>query len=265
MFKKTIIAGLVAAACGPAIATAADSPHSLSGNVGIYSQYIFRGLMQTNNDPAVQGGFDYSHSSGLYAGTWLSNVSWLKDAAAYNSNSLEWDYYGGFKGNFGKSDFGYDVGLLQYYYPGSVVAGGVKADTLEIYGAVSWKWLTAKYSHAISNKTFGVANSDGTYYFDLSASYPVTDKFSLMAHYGIQKFKGSSNACGANSSNDLCASYENWKIGASYALPQNFTVGAYWTGTDMDATQKAFYTNPAAAGSRFLGKDTGTIYLSKSF
>jgi uncharacterized protein (TIGR02001 family) len=265
MLKKTIIAGLVAGAFAPALASAADSPHTVAGNVGIYSQYIFRGLAQTNKDPALQGGFDYSHSSGFYAGTWMSNVSWLTDATAYSSSSLEMDFYGGFKGTFGKSDFGYDVGLLQYYYPGTIPAGNIKADTLELYGALTWKWLSAKYSHSINNKTFGVANSDGTYYFDLSANFPVTDKLTLSAHYGIQKFKGTSNACGANTSNNTCASYDDWKIGASYALPQSFTIGAFFTGTDMNAAQKAFYTNPAAAGSRFLGKDTVTVYLSKTF
>jgi len=272
MFKKTIIAGLVASALSPALASAADSPHTITGNVGIYSQYIFRGLTQTNSDPAVQGGFDYSHSSGLYAGTWLSNVSWLTDAVAYNSSSLEWDYYAGFKGTFGKSDFGYDVGLLQYYYPGKVATGFIKADTLEIYGALTWKWLSAKYSHSMNNKTFGVADSRGTYYLDLSANYPVTDKLTLTAHWGKQKFDGGSAAtitCTAGAltgnNNDVCGSYEDWKIGASYALPQGFTLGGYFSGTDMTALQKAFYTNPANAGSRFLGKDTFTVYLSKAF
>ncbi|MBM3374195.1 MAG: hypothetical protein FJY44_10040, partial [Betaproteobacteria bacterium] len=154
MFKKTMIAGLVAAALTPAVSVAADSPHTLTGNVGVYSQYIFRGLTQTNKDPALQGGFDYSHSSGFYAGTWMSNISWLTDSPAatgYTSSRLEMDFYGGFRGTFGKSDFGYDVGILQYYYPGThnTVAnpGTFKADTLEIYGALTWKWLSAKYSH----------------------------------------------------------------------------------------------------------------------
>lgn len=265
MFKKTIIAGLVASAFVPALASAADSPHTLTGNVGIYSQYIFRGLMQTNKDPALQGGFDYSHSSGFYAGTWLSNISWLTDSPAatgYTSSSLEWDVYGGYRGSIG--DIGYDVGILQYIYPGThnTVAnpGTVKADTLEIYGALSWKWLSAKYSHSIGNKTFGVANSRDTYYLDFSINYPVTEKLTLSAHYGIQEFDGSTPA---GVSNDSFASYDDWKIGASYALPQNFTVGAFFTGTDMTATQKAFYTN--TADTRFVGKDTVTVFLSKTF
>ncbi len=266
MFKKTLLAGLVATAFGPTIASAADSPHSLTGNVGVYSQYIFRGLTQTNKDPALQGGFDYSHKSGFYAGTWMSNISWLTDSpgvTGYKSSSLEMDFYGGYKGTI-TGDLGFDVGVLQYYYPGThdgvvTAAGSVKADTLEVYGALSWKWLSAKYSHSTGNKTFGVNNSRGTYYVDLSANYPVTDKVSLTAHYGIQKFDGSN----AGVSNDSQASYKDWKLGASYTLPKDFTIGGYFTGTDMTATQKTFYTN--VSDNRMMGKDTFTVFVSKTF
>lgn len=267
MFKKTIMAGVVAAAFTPGFASAADAPpYTLTSNVGIFSQYIFRGLTQTNTDPAVQGGFDYSHSSGFYAGTWLSNISWLTDtpaATGYKSSSLEWDMYGGYKGSFGSSDFGYDVGLLNYYYPGTqdpvLYPGTVKADTLEGYGLVSWKWLSLKYSHSLNNKTFGVANSSGTYYLDLSATYPLTEQLSLVAHLGKQKYKGSI----AGVSNDSIASYTDYKIGLSYALPKDFTVGGYLTGTSMNTAQKAFYTN--ASSNRFTGKDAFTVFVQKTF
>jgi len=269
MFKKTIIAGLVAGAFAPALAfaqaAAPASPHTLTGNAGIYSQYIFRGITQTNKDPALQGGFDYSHSSGFYAGTWLSNVSWLTDSPAatgYKSSSLEWDFYGGYKGTI-TGDLGFDVGVLQYYYPGThdtvTYPGTFKADTLEVYGALTWKWLSAKYSQSVGNKTFGVGNSRDTYYIDLSANYPLTDKLTLVAHYGIQEFDGST----AGVSNDSFASYKDWKLGVSYALPKDFTIGAFASGTDMNDTQKAFYTN--ASDTRFTGKDTVTVFLSKTF
>ncbi|MFN7086646.1 MAG: TorF family putative porin [Burkholderiales bacterium] len=267
MFKKTIMAGVVAVTFTPGLAPAqATSGHTLTGNVGIFSQYIFRGLTQTNTDPALQGGFDYSHASGLYAGTWLSNISWLTDspvATGYTSSSLEWDFYGGYKGTFGKSDFGYDIGLLQYYYPGSrntaLYPGTVKADTLEAYAALTWKWLSLKYSHSLNNKTFGVANSSGTYYLDLTANFPVSDKLTLIAHYGKQKFEGSNGGV----SNDAVASYEDYKLGLSYALPKDFTVGGFFSGTSMDSTQKAFYTNTAS--NRFVGKDTFTVFVQKTF
>lgn len=264
MFKKTIIAGLVATAFVPALASAADSPHTLTGNMGIYSQYIFRGLTQTDKKPALQGGFDYSHSSGFYAGTWMSNISWLRDFGGYTGGgSLEADFYAGFKGTI-TGDFGYDVGLLQYYYPGTVVAGGVKADTLEAYGALTWKWLSAKYSYSLDNKTFGVTDSRGTSYLDLTATIPVTDKLSAVVHYGKQKFEGGAGvACGGTLNNDTCASYEDYKVGLSYALPKDFTIGGYFTGTDMTNAQKAFYT--PAATNRMIGKDAFTVYLSKTF
>jgi len=267
MFKKALIATAVAATLAPCIGTAAESsPHTLTGNTGFFSQYIFRGLTQTDTKPAIQGGFDYAHSSGIYLGTWGSNISWLRDFGSYSAGgSMEWDFYGGYKGTIGKSDFGYDVGLLQYYYPGTVASGANKADTLEIYGAMSWKWLSAKLSYALSDKVFGVANADGTYYLDLSANIPLGDKFALQVHYGDQKFTGTSSACGNNTSNDSCASYQDWKLGVTYSLPKDFTVGAYYTDTSMSSVQTAFYTTPSGAGSRFLGNDTFTVFIQKTF
>ena len=269
--RKLLLASAVSAVfslpvIGYAQTAPAASPHTLTGNVGLFSQYIFRGLTQTNRDPALQGGFDYSHASGFYAGTWLSNISWLKDSPAatgYKSSSLEWDMYGGYKGTFANSDFGYDVGLLQYYYPGShdatLFPGTVKADTLELYGALSWKWLSAKYSYGLGNKTFGVANSRGSSYLDISANYPLSEKLALQAHYGKQKFEGSN----AGVSNDTVASYDDYKLGLTYALPKDFTLGAFYSTTSMSAAQKAFYTN--ASNNRMVGKETFTVFVQKTF
>ena len=264
MKKQSVVAVAVASALAAGISNAAEpqSPHTITGNVGLFSQYIFRGLTQTDRDPAIQGGLDYSHSSGIYLGTWASNISWLRDFGTYsNGGSMEWDFYGGYKGTFGKSDFGFDVGLLYYWYPGDTIPGAAKADTFEIYGALSWKFLSAKYSYSLDDKTFGVTDSSGTWYLDLSIDFPITDKFNIQGHWGKQKFKG--NTLGV--SNDSVASYEDWKIGVSYVLPKDFKVGAFYSDTSMNATQQAFYTTPASAGGRFIGKDTFTVYLQKTF
>ena len=74
------------AAAAPAAAAPA---YTIGYNVGLYSQYVFRGLTQTSEKPAIQGGVDYSHASGFYAGAWASNVSWLEDGGYYDSSSLE--------------------------------------------------------------------------------------------------------------------------------------------------------------------------------
>jgi uncharacterized protein (TIGR02001 family) len=276
MIKKTVMAGWVVAAFAPALALAQQpsapaSPHTITGNLGIFSQYIFRGLTQTDGKPAIQGGFDYSHTSGLYAGTWLSNISWLKEnnstgagtAGTYSrGGSVEWDFYGGYKGNFGKSDFSYDVGALYYYYPGDVATGFVKADTLELYGALGWKWLSLKYSHSVNNKTFGVANSSGTYYLDLSANFPVTDQLSLVAHYGQQKYKGDA-APGV--SNDSVCGYKDYKLGLSYALPKDFSIGAFYTNTS--GAKVACYGSVGEGGvfPSNVAKSTGTVFVQKTF
>ena len=273
------------AADAPAPAPA--SPHTFTANVGLYSQYVFRGLAQTNEDPALQGGFDYSHSSGFYLGTWASNISWLKENATTSTSvsgtyrsggSLEIDLYGGYKGSVG--DFGYDVGLLQYYYPGDVVAGANKANTLEAYVAGSWKWFSVKYSHSVGNKTFGVADSSGTNYVDLSASFPIGETgLTLGAHYGIQNYRGRDRANTNSASNDALYSYDDYKISLTYDLGKasktfdGVTLGVAYTDTNRANTcgygafNQRGNTNGACTGifPKNIADSQTTVWISKSF
>jgi uncharacterized protein (TIGR02001 family) len=78
-----------------------------------FSSYRFRGIDQTYGQPALQGGIDYSHESGIYVGNWNSNVN---SGAGFAEGNLEMDFYGGWKKSFG--DFGLDLGAIYYYYPG---------------------------------------------------------------------------------------------------------------------------------------------------
>ena len=300
MFKKTLMAAAVVAAfttAGGAFAAdaapaEAKSPHTLTGNAGIFSQYIFRGLKQTNGKPAFQGGFDYAHESGFYAGTWMSNISWLKENASNavagtvqgtygGGGSLEADFYGGYKMGLAE-DVTLDLGTLYYYYPGDLnraaqvaFPGLVSADTWEIYLAPSWKWLSAKYSYGVKSSTFGVRDSKGTSYLDISANYPIEGTpVTLMAHWGWQKYKGTdsnnSSVSGKQLSNDAAFSYKDIKLGASYALPKDFTVGAYYT--KLMSYSKVGYGGfgDCVGGScgpypKDLGASTATVYLQKTF
>ena len=280
MFNKTAIAGLLAAAATSGVVSAADPAptpeHTLTGNVGVFSQYIFRGLTQTDRKPALQGGFDYAHSSGLYAGTWASNISWLRDGTppAYSSaGSLEWDFYGGWKPTFG--DFTFDLGTLYYWYPGNANTTAdprnPKADTWEVYAGAGWKWLTAKFSYSIKDKTFAVLDSRGTWYFDLSANVPLGDfvkelnGVTLIAHWGKQKYDGTDPRSAAIGSNDTLYSYEDWKLGVSYTLPQNWTIGAFYT--DTSGANRLGYGSVSEGGvyPRNIAKSTGTIFVQKTF
>src|SRR5437762_3247023 len=78
---RSLLAASIVASTLPVLAaeSAPQPEHTITGNVGLFSQYIFRGLTQTNENPALQGGFDYAHISGLYAGVWGSNISWISD------------------------------------------------------------------------------------------------------------------------------------------------------------------------------------------
>ena len=116
MRKSVLSLALGAAFAVPSIATAqapAAAP-AVTGNMSLVSDYRFRGIAQTFEKPALQGGFDFAHSSGLYVGNWNSNIS---EGAGFPQGNLEMDFYGGFKKSFG--DLGLDVGAIYYYYPGT--------------------------------------------------------------------------------------------------------------------------------------------------
>ena len=185
--KKVLSLLLVSAAAalpaGTASAQAAASEWSISGNAGLFSDYRFRGMTQTDYGPAFQGGVDLSHASGLYAGNWNSNV----EQRLYNGASLEMDFCGGYKGAV--DGFGCDVGLIYYYYPKSAAAGTTKIDNTEIYVGSCFGPLAAKYYHATSD-LFGIPGTKNSYYLDVGASYDLGGGFGVNAHVGYHKVKG---------------------------------------------------------------------------
>ncbi|HVO87803.1 MAG TPA: TorF family putative porin [Casimicrobiaceae bacterium] len=270
VLRLTTLAAVVCTAGSALAQTAAPAPaappppeHTLTANVGLFSDYIFRGISQTTGKPAVQGGFDYSHTSGLYLGTWASNISWPSDFGLYRKGgSMEWDFYGGFKNNFpGSDDWGYDLGTLYYYYPGNRFDGVVDIDTWEIYAALNWKFLSAKWSYTVSSDYFGIRpngqKTDGTWYLDLSGTYPLGESgFALIGHYGHLDVRH-------DGSGDLEASYDDWKAGASYTIPDGWAkgieIGAYYTGNNA---KTAFYTDLTGYNT---AKDTGVVYVKKTF
>ena len=253
-----------APATAPAAAPA--SPHTFSYNLGLYSQYIFRGLTQTDEKPAIQGGVDYSHSSGFYLGTWASNISWLEDGGNYDGSSLELDIYGGYRNTIGESGIGYDVGLLNYIYPGSKTAAGranVAFDdpyTLELYGALSYKWFQAKLSYALTDDVFGAPDADNTYYIEANANIPVGESgFTVNLHVGHQEFDGDvPGSAPGDPDNDDLYSYTDYKIGLTKSWSNGVNLGAYYTDTDAED-----------AGYTYLGEnigdDTFTVFVQKTF
>jgi uncharacterized protein (TIGR02001 family) len=274
MRKSLITIAVLGALAAPSFVFAADaapaSDFTASYNVGLFSQYIFRGLTQTNHKPALQGGFDLNHKSGLYIGGWASNVSWLRDngsSSVYNTGgSLEIDLYGGFKTDV--SGVGIDLGALQYYYPGALNAANFdKANTTELYGALSYGWLQAKVSGVVSKDAWAFGNKynyngkdeRGTYYAELNANIPVAETgITAIIHVGRQEFNEATPLVRTNPS----ASYTDWKIGLTKAFDNGINVGAYYTDTDISKANAV--ANWTYAGKN-IGDSTGTVFVQKTF
>ncbi|PZP33822.1 MAG: hypothetical protein DI603_06955 [Roseateles depolymerans] len=237
---------LILALSAAALPAFADEPapaaDPLSFNIGAVSDYRYRGISQTRLKPALQGGIDYAHSSGFYVGTWASTIKWIKDAGG--SGDLEWDLYGGYKTEVAPG-LTVDVGVLQYYYPSNKLA--TSANTFEVYGAVSYGPVTAKYSHGTTN-LFGVPDSKNSGYLDVSANFDIGGGMTLTPHVGHQTVKHTS-----------VASYTDYSV----TLAKDFSglvVSAAVVGTDAD---KGFYASPA--NGKFMGKTTLVVGLKKTF
>jgi uncharacterized protein (TIGR02001 family) len=190
--------GLARADSAPAAAT---PEHTLTGNLSLNSDYRFRGISQSWRLPALQGGFDYAHRSGFYAGTWASNVS----GNSYNNGAgLELDLYSGFKFSL-TQDLTLDLGALAYVYPGAKlnsapgVASNKAYDNLDLYAGISAGAFSAKLSVAatdyfgLNSDTAGFAyfnslaaqgSSKGSAYLDLNYNFDLGQGLTLGAHLG---------------------------------------------------------------------------------
>jgi len=252
-----VLTGMVGAP-GVVMAEEPASPHTLTANVALVSDYVFRGVSQTQNGPAIQGGVDYSHSSGFYLGTWASNVAWVSTGFE-NNNSMEIDFYGGFKGTVA-DDFGYDVGVITYYYPGDKITGANNPDTTELYLGGSWKILSAKYSYTASNQFVGwgteadpTAKTQGSYYVEGAVNYPFGEGWGVLAHVGYQSVKDNSPA-----------SYTDWKLGVSKDVGFGVIALAY-TDTNADTAPYTWSTGGAGDNEKKVAGAKGILSFSKSF
>lgn len=225
-----------------------------SGNLSLTSDYVFRGVSQSNQRPALQGGIELSAAGGAYAGAWGSSISWLSDLSTTTapvSSSIELDAYAGYRGKLADA-VAFDVGAQYYAYPGDFPSAFNRADTFELYAGVTVAaseklGVGAKYSLATTD-LFGYANSRGSGYLDLSATCAIAPGWALAAHAGRQWIEG----------NDAFE-YSDWKLGVTRSFGNGASLGLAWSGTDAD---DALYTNPH--GNR-IARDTIALTLAKAF
>lgn len=254
--KSKLLNTLILTVCATPGMAMAEETSPYSANVSLTTDYIFRGISQTSAKPAVQGGIDYVHANGLYAGIWGSNVSWIADsgAVATGSATMELDTYFGFR-NSAADDFTYDIGFIRYNYLGryTAAAGFAKADTDEIYGSIGYKWFIAKYSYGLG-QFLTVPGASGTHYLEINASVPIADTgLTFGGHIGRQAYKGAAAAAFANT-----PTYIDYKL----SLSKN--IGGYMLGLAYTETNASpFYTYAAFGGD--WGKGATVLSVTRLF
>lgn len=259
----------LAAIFGATPARADDTPATtVTGNVELTSDYVFRGLTQSWGKPAVQGGVDLATASGFAAGTWMSSVS----DHSYPGGSVEWDIYASY-GRPIDADWSWRAGLYGYVYPGANLDhAGLPArslDTGEANVALNWKLWTLKYSYALTDY-FGAdreqgyrGNSRGTGYLMLEGTWPLDPQWSLTLHLGYTFYSTELAAANADGARD--PSYADIGVGAKYAI------NAHWTvlGVVTHATNSRFYRHSAsfqnAADTLDVGGTRGLVMVQGSF
>lgn len=274
-FKLTALAlaGLLAVDMASAQTAAApktpEPAYTVSYNIGVVSDYRFRGISQTSKGAAIQGGADLTFKNGFYAGTWLSNARIVRAFNGASKSNLEFDLYGGFKGEIAK-DVSYDVGAVAYIYPGNNSGaagtlgdgttgpgGSVNATSKEIYGALTSGIYTAKYSRSVG--TFaGFKESSGSSYLDLSAAVDLGNGLTLTPHIGRQTIAGAPGGI----SNSALLSYTDYALTLAKDMGNGLTLTAAATSTNAKAVN---YTEYVAFGEKVISKSAFFVGAKYSF
>ena len=237
-FAKNLLGVALA---GISVAAVAED-WTTSANVAITSDYMFRGISQTDDMPAIQGGFDVNHSSGFYVGTWASNVNF------YSGESAEFDLYAGYSGSLANG-LGYDLAAIGYFYPGANDAGA-EHDYQEYKVGLSYAFKDAMMSPELgatlyySPEFFGEIGS-ATYY-DLSLGLSLMENLGMSLHWGYQDLDKSK--AGVDS-------YQDWKIG----------VNTEFAGLGFDLSYVGVNDDGETFGTKDLTDDRFVLTMSKSF
>ncbi|MDH5723482.1 MAG: TorF family putative porin [Alphaproteobacteria bacterium] len=198
-------------------ATTNDWDVEISGNVGFVTEYSFRGIAQSDEHIAVQGGFDISHGSGLHAGVWGSNVDFNDGDEAH----VEVDVYGGYSGSF--HDVDYDIGVIYYAYPGA--DSSLDYDFWEGSFALGYDFDVFSASASINYSPEYFGNSGDAQYYALGVDVPLPADFTLSGHVGYQEIDDNA-AFGT-------PDYTDWSVGLGYTF-EGFDLSLQYVDTDLD-------------------------------
>ena len=274
MKSRLLNSFILAALSAPGIALAADAvpEYAITGNVGFTSDYVFNGISQSYRSPALQGGFDYTHVSGVYLGTWASSVS----GNQYTNASMEWDFYGGYNGKV-NDDLGYNLGLMYVYYPGGKAYNTApdiskKWDTAEFILGGTWSGLNVKYTQTLTDwygintsgftpamladgsttaDSAGELSSKGSGYLEANYTLGIAAGSSITFHAGHQKIRNFSKL-----------SYTDYKLAVNKTYA-GFNVGLAYTTTN--ASDNTLYHVAANGDDKKLSGSILALSAGRSF
>jgi len=254
--KKIIKAALattaIASAFAAAPAFAQDEPAiKITGSTTLATEYRLRGISQTDGDPAIQGAITVSHESGLYVGTWASN---LAGAGSFGGNNMELDLIGGFTKAVGPVTL--DGGVIYYVYPGTK-----GFDFVELYGSASGKIgpVNAKLGAywAPSQKALAFTTTKGHniwVYSDLGLPIDGTP-LTLKGHIGY-----SSGNSGYTKGLDVV----DYSVGADLAYGP-LTLNVSYVGTDVSTANSLLWPSTATQSGRDITKGKVVATLTAAF
>lgn len=208
------LAATAALLAGPALAQDGDDGVSLSFNVGVASDYVFRGASQTNGDGQVFAGADISKGL-FYAGTWVSNVDFA------DSTDAEYDFYVGVTPQWGPVSF--DLSALFYGYIDA--PKGADYNYFEFQGKASLPLGPVTLGAIASYVPNGYQGIKNAYYGEVNAAYAVNDKVSLSGGFGRLVFNGATD-------------YSNWNLGAGYQVTEKLGLDLRYHDTDKHSLGK---------------------------
>jgi len=254
---------------GTALADAAnDADYTVSGDVALTSDYMFRGLTQTWGGPAIQGGADLAMKNGLAAGFWASSIS----DKSYPGASLELDVYASY-GTQINDDWSWRIGLYSYIYPnGNLDDVGLPSrsfNTVEANAALTWKWLTLKYSSSLTDY-FAIdteqgyrGDSKGTGYLELNAAIPFNDAWSLALHAGHTNIPTRLAVPLANGANDPDYNDVGATLKYQFSPRWSASLGATYASNHAFYGHTASFTN--ASDTTDVGGTRGFVMLQGTF
>lgn len=236
LLSTTVIAGTAGILAFANVSPAAAEGFEASGSVAITTDYIYRGISQAEQDPAIQGSVDIG-INGFYAGAWGSNVNFTDGDEAH----VEIDFYAGYARDVG--NFSYDVGGIYYTYPGAL--GALDYDFFELQANGGYDFGPVSVSAGLNWSPEFFGDSGDATYLQGGISFPaIEDRLTFDAHIGVQTLEGAGN------------DYTDWSLGATLsAAGFDFTV-AY---IDTDLSNAQMGGDNTLADSRIVGT------ISRSF